>query len=1024
MSDPKLVSPLLEGFSIGKPMRSHDGSRCYPAIKENTDEKYILKMISVPASQVQLDALLITGAYRNPADAMDYFKSVAEDVIREAELLTTLSKLEGFLPFEGWQIVPMEDGKLGYHVCLLSPYQRSLARYMRKNPLTHLQAVNLGLDMCAALAICRRAGYLYVDLTPSNIFLTKGKGYRIGDLGFVGLDSLQYTSLPGKYRSPYSPPEGHDDMATLNETADTYAVGMILYQIYNEGSLPTAHDIQNGSIPSPANADYEIGGIILKAIARDPSARWRNPMEMGKALVGYMQRNAVNNTPIVPPSGILKESSTSPQPDSAPVSETPASAEEIPAQVQNPSDTSTPEEDALPRDEESVSAPESDPSESAEVTQTVETCELPEELPVITPEASLVTTTESLAAEESSDICDDTIQLSVSGTKKVPLSEAKLSEETKVIPVAAAVSSAMGETIVFQTPPVAETTVPSENEEDDFNFNLDEFLGELNLDEESEAPESVIVEEEEPTSPRRRIRKDERARKNATAGWIITAILVLILAVLGYCGFLFYQNTYLVPVESLSVVGTQNELTVTVESGQEELLSVICTDTYGNSISKNFENGQTVFPDLQPGSLYRIELEVSGFHKLIGKTSEIFTTNTLTNIVSFTAMAGPEDGAVILNFTVDGTAPEEWTVTCTAEGEEPVLKTFTGHSVTVKGLTTGKLYTFTLSGGETALLTGTYALEHIPSKLILAENLTVADLNGTSMTVRWDAPDNAIVDNWTVRCYSNDGQEFIQEVTETEAIFQDIDTSKGYTIEVTAAGMTQPSHTSITANPLIITSLNASTDDTSQLTVSWEYEGSAPEGGWLLLYSVDGQDNHQSVAKCTEASVVIPQKIPEAKYKFTIQAADTTSVFNSVHTYTCPSAEIFFAHELSADKISALLLKTPDKEDWLYENVNKDAFTDTFAIGDSISVVLKADANFYIPEYALDVLYVIRDEDGKVMLDYVSQSKEDWKTLWYAGDYHCGELDIPKVPDYAGKFSVSIYFNGKAIVSTNFTIQE
>ena len=165
MSDPKLISPLLDGFSIGKPMRSHDGSRCYPVIKENSDEKYILKMVSVPASQVQLDALLITGAYRNPADAMDYFKDVAEGVTQEAELLTTLSKLEGFLPFEGWQIVPMEDGKLGYHVCLLSPYRRSLARYMRRNPMTYLQAVNLGLDLCAALAICRRAGYLYVDLS-------------------------------------------------------------------------------------------------------------------------------------------------------------------------------------------------------------------------------------------------------------------------------------------------------------------------------------------------------------------------------------------------------------------------------------------------------------------------------------------------------------------------------------------------------------------------------------------------------------------------------------------------------------------------------------------------------------------------------------------------------------------------------------------------------------------------------------------------------------------------------------------
>ena len=106
--------------------------------------------------------------------------------------------------------------------------------------MTHLEAVNLGLDLCQALAICRRAGQLYVDLKPTNVFISKGKEYRIGDLGFIPLDMLKYTSLPSKYRSPYSPPEVLDDLKTLNETVDTYAVGMILYQIYNNNKLPLA----------------------------------------------------------------------------------------------------------------------------------------------------------------------------------------------------------------------------------------------------------------------------------------------------------------------------------------------------------------------------------------------------------------------------------------------------------------------------------------------------------------------------------------------------------------------------------------------------------------------------------------------------------------------------------------------------------------------------------------------------------------------------------------------------------------
>ena len=240
LAETELISPLLDGFAMGNPMSSHDGVRCCPAIKENSDEKYIVKIISIPAAQTQMDAMLLAGAYKDMAGAMDYFKGVADDVEKEAEFLQKLSKLEGFLPYDGWQTVPIKRRRLGYEVYLVSPYKHSLAKYIRRNPVTHLEAINLGLDLCSALSVCRQAGCLYVDLKPTNIFLTEKKSYRIGDLGFIPLDTLRYTSLPDKYRSPYSPPELHDAMATLNETADTYAVGMILYQLYNDCLLYTS----------------------------------------------------------------------------------------------------------------------------------------------------------------------------------------------------------------------------------------------------------------------------------------------------------------------------------------------------------------------------------------------------------------------------------------------------------------------------------------------------------------------------------------------------------------------------------------------------------------------------------------------------------------------------------------------------------------------------------------------------------------------------------------------------------------
>ena len=53
-------------------------------------------------------------------------------------------------------------------------------------------------------------------------------------------------------------------------------------------------------------------------------------------------------------------------------------------------------------------------------------------------------------------------------------------------------------------------------------------------------------------------------------------------------------------------------------------------------------------------------VSIDGFHKLIGQTQTTYTTGKETEIVSLTGVTGPEDGSVILNFTLtsDGPVPE------------------------------------------------------------------------------------------------------------------------------------------------------------------------------------------------------------------------------------------------------------------------------------------------------------------------------------------------------------------------------
>lgn len=940
MSDQKLVSPLLDGFATGNPMGGHDGVRCCPAIKENSDEKYIVKIISIPASQVQLDALLLTGAYKDPAEAMDYFREVADGVVKEAQTLQKLSKLEGFLSYDSWQVEPMEEGKLGYEVYLLGPYKRTLGKHLRRHRMTHLEAVNLGLDLCQALTICRRAGVIYADLKPGNIFISKGREYRIGDLGFVELDALPYTSLPDKYHSPYAPPEVLDPLNTLNETVDTYALGMILYQIYNDGSLPTPPREPKDPFPSPANADYELAEIIMKAIAPDPKDRWQDPMAMGQALVGYMQRNAVNNTPIQGPPIILGNP------------ERPVKAEAVKSPPVSPEESGT-----------EPASPEAD---------------LPEPVPE-TPEET---------PSEPDPLAEN-----------LPESSEEPPEPTPAEPSASL--------------SVFDDNVVEDEDEDDFDFDLDSLARELAED--LEEPEPAA--EEPPSAP------EKKPKKSMGKGWIAPVVTLLILALLGCGAFFYYQNFYLQTIDALTMEGSLNGLTVTVQTDVDSsLLTVSCTDPYGNTQRKALTNGQAVFTDLQPNSQYKIHLEISGFHKLVGQTTDVFNTEAQTNVVSFTAVTGAEDGSVMLTLTVDGPEPEEWTVTCSAEGEETITETFTGHNVTIKGLVVDKIYIFELSASSDVELLGQTSLEYNASQLVIAENLAVVSCIGGDMTVRWDAPAGVSVESWSVRCYAG-GYDETKEVTETFAMFSGIDSSLAYTVEVTAAGMTSSARTSITANPINITALNVNADDAAQLTVTWEYTGAAPENGWLLMYSVDGS-SPASVVRCDKPSAVISPRIPGANYDFEIQSADATSIFGNTNSYRCPAAETFSTQGLSADKITGYLVKTPEEENWTYESVGKDAFTDTFASGDLISFVLYADERYYIDEEELSALYVIRDSAGNAIPNLVKQETIDWKALWSAGDYHYGELDIPAVPTEAGDYTVSLYFNGAAVTTVRFSITQ
>lgn len=298
MPTPRLISPILDGFRLEDPISRHGATQCYNAVEDSSGDNYIVKMISIPGSARELDALLMAGAFSSRTQANNYYKDQARRILNEAKTLRHMAALGGFVDYDSIQVAPAPHEN-GVEVYMLSPYRTSFHRIMSQGNPTQLEVVNLGLDLCAALSVCRHAGFLYANLKPENIFRI-GSNYRIGDLGFLPLSAVDHSVLPEHLQSKYSAPELLSGSTLLNDTADIYSLGLILYQAYNDGVLPEEKDIVGKLYAPPKYADYELAEIILRACALDPAIRWHDPMQMSHALARYLHRNGTRNVPIVP----------------------------------------------------------------------------------------------------------------------------------------------------------------------------------------------------------------------------------------------------------------------------------------------------------------------------------------------------------------------------------------------------------------------------------------------------------------------------------------------------------------------------------------------------------------------------------------------------------------------------------------------------------------------------------------------------------------------------------------------------
>jgi len=1030
VSEPKLISPLLENFDMGGPISDHDGVKCCPAMRKNSDEKYIVKIISVPASQTKLDALLLTGAYPDKNSALAYFERQAKGIVDEKKILDNLAQLEGFIPFEDCQIVPMDDAT-GYDVYLLSAYKSTLKRMSSRAPMTQLDAVNLGLDICAALSACRRSGYLCVDLKPSNIYIVGDKEYRIGDLGFVSLKGLKYASLPDRYRSSYTAPEVEDAVASLNDTLDIYALGLILYQIYNGGELPvTDADSAENSFAAPAYADEEMAQIILKACDPNPSERWQDPVQMGQALVNYMQKNGVNDTPLTAEYFGTKEEQTEIAANAIADEINADNEEKIDPEYQDELSVDSSDEakiddtavvlasidEALAEEPDEVEDIEivADEDEISDSTSTAdengsedtEVSDLPEE------QEELLSQDDSEEEYDNLSFLDDLDSESAQYLANIGDNYDGVADDVTDIlnQIDALAAHEVPEPVVAPEPveiKIPEPIIPEdETDTDESDADASDTDEEASLADEISDENEDVSEEEMPYIP-----------KKKRTGLVWAIVLVLLIA-LGVGGYFFYTQYYLQPIHTLTVTGAEDALQVDLTADVDEsLLTIVCADTHGNSVTAPVVGGKAVFSGLAPDTAYTVTVQVSGLHKLTGNTTKVYSTPVQTKIAQISAITGSESGSVILSFTVEGPDSEQWNVIYSAEGEAERVTAFPSHMVTLTGLTVGKEYTFHIEPVDGVYITGETDISYVVKNLICAEDLRITACANGELTAQWNSPENESVSEWTVRCYNDSGYDETLVTAETAVTFQNIDDSVDHTVEVTAAGMSVSQRVAIGANSITISdfSVDVNEEELGMLVLSWSANREIPANGWTILYTVNGIPAGNTV-NTLENSVKIPA-VPNADYEFTIFDDAGNVVLGGPFIHHQAEAAAFDAYNLTQDLITTRLCKTPEESDWSYRDLDEEDYVNTFAAGEKVSMVLAHSGWTEASNDEVIITYAIYADNGDLLS--FAHDTQVWKSMWYHS--YC-ELDIPSVPVDSATYNVILYINGAEVGSQKFEI--
>jgi serine/threonine protein kinase/Flp pilus assembly protein TadD len=179
---------------------------------------------------------------------------------------------------------------------------RLLAELMREGPVPGKRVLNLGLQLCEALAEAHRVGIIHRDLNPNNIMVADQGRVKILDFG-LALRRAAHFSPEGEPAAeddpiangltgtlPYMSPEQLEGRV-LDPRSDLFSLGVVLFELaagrrpFQGASLAElTRAILVQDCPWPEHAEPGLGAILRRCLEKEPGRRFQTCQELHEAL--------------------------------------------------------------------------------------------------------------------------------------------------------------------------------------------------------------------------------------------------------------------------------------------------------------------------------------------------------------------------------------------------------------------------------------------------------------------------------------------------------------------------------------------------------------------------------------------------------------------------------------------------------------------------------------------------------------------------------------------------------------------